>query len=274
MFPEVKLKVVDAKWRDFARGIARIDMKTMRELGVSSGDVIEIIGKRRTSAIAWPAYSEDQGKGIIRIDGPTRANAGTSVEEYVTVRKADVRDAESITLAPVDTRLRVDENFIKFVKNRLMERTFVEGDTTRIMMRGHPVEFTVVKTEPEGVVKLTRKTELHIQGKTVKKRENVVMTRLSDDDLKYIDMLIGIGLFDSRSEAVAYLTHEGIKLKRELFEQLSEKLRQINKIREEAKVLLETSTPKLSTSNLKECPKCGSKNSPEARFCSNCGEKL
>jgi len=213
-------------------------------------------------------------KRIIRIDGPTRANAETSIEEYVTVRKADVKDAISITLAPVDTRLRVDEDFIKFVKNRLMERTFVEGDTTLILMRGHPVEFTVVKTEPEGIVRLTLKTELHIRGKTVKKRENVVMTRLSDDDLKYIDMLIGIGLFDSRSEAVAYLTHEGIKLKRELFEQLSEKLKQINKIREEAKALLETSIPKLSTSNSKECPKCGSKNSPEARFCSNCGERL
>jgi len=274
MFPEVKLKVVDAKRRDFARGIARIDGKTMKELGVSTGEVIEIFGKRRTSAIAWPAYSEDQGKGTIRMDGFTRANAKTSVGEYVTVRKADVRDAISITLAPVDTRLRVDEDFIKSVKNRLMERTFVEGDTTLLIMLGRPVELTVVKTEPEGVVRLTRKTELQMEGKTMKKRENVVMTRLSDDDLKYIDMLIGIGLFDSRSEAVAYLTHEGIKLKRGMFEQLSEKLRQINKIREEAKALLETSTPKLSTSNLKECPKCGSKNSPEARFCSNCGERL
>ncbi|MEM2669335.1 MAG: hypothetical protein QW188_04765, partial [Candidatus Bathyarchaeia archaeon] len=66
---EVQLRVGDAKQRDVYRGIARIDQKTMEKIGVSAGDVIEIVGKRRTSAIAWPAYAEDQGKGIIRIDG-------------------------------------------------------------------------------------------------------------------------------------------------------------------------------------------------------------
>ena len=56
--PEVQLKVADARQRDVGRGIARIDQKTMQKLGITAGDVIEIIGKRKTSAIAWPAYSE------------------------------------------------------------------------------------------------------------------------------------------------------------------------------------------------------------------------
>ena len=150
---EVQLRVGDAKQRDVARGIARIDQQTMERLRVSAGDVIEIIGKKRTSAIAWPAYSEDQGKGIIRIDGFTRKNAGVSINEYVTVRRAEVRDAISIVLAPIDMRLNVDEDFTNFVKNRLMERTFVEGDTTLVMMLGHPVQFTVMKTRPRGVVR-------------------------------------------------------------------------------------------------------------------------
>ena len=60
---EVKLKVEDCKQRDVARGVARIDQGAMQKLGVSAGDVIEIIGKKRTSAIAWPAYSEDQDRG-------------------------------------------------------------------------------------------------------------------------------------------------------------------------------------------------------------------
>ena len=46
------------------------------------------------------------------------------------------------------------------------------------------------------------------------------MTRLSDENLKQIEMLIGIGLFDSRSKAVAYLTNEGIIAKKEMFDQL------------------------------------------------------
>jgi len=159
---EISLRVGDAKQRDVARGIARIDQKTMEKLNVSAGDVIEIIGKRRTSAIAWPAYSEDQGKDIIRIDGFTRKNAGVSINEYVTISKAEVKDAISIILAPIDMRLNVDEDFTNFVKNRLMERTFVEGDTTLVMMLGHPVQFTVMKTRPHGILRLTYDTKLQI----------------------------------------------------------------------------------------------------------------
>jgi len=66
--PEVQLRVDDARQRDVYRGIARIDQATMQTLGISAGDVIEISGKRTTAAIAWPAYSEDQKRGIIRID--------------------------------------------------------------------------------------------------------------------------------------------------------------------------------------------------------------
>jgi transitional endoplasmic reticulum ATPase len=159
---EISLRVGDAKQRDVARGIARIDQKTMEKLNVSAGDVIEILGKRRTSAIAWPAYSEDQGRDIIRIDGFTRKNAGISINEFVVITKAEVKDALSIVLAPIDMRLNVDEDFTNFVKNRLMERTFIEGDTTLVMMLGHPVQFTVMKTRPHGILRLTYDTKLQI----------------------------------------------------------------------------------------------------------------
>jgi len=177
---EVQLRVLDARQRDVARGIARIDQITMQKLGVSAGDVIEIIGKRSTSAIAWPAYSEDQGRGIIRIDGFVRKNAGVSINEYVIVRKAKVRNATSITLAPVDMRLSVDEDFINFVKNRLMERTFVEGDTTLIMMLGHPIQFNVTKTRPSGIVRMTYDTRLTILSEPTPEARGVPRTTYED----------------------------------------------------------------------------------------------
>ena len=159
---EMQLRVGDARQRDVGRGIARIDQKTMQKLGLSAGDVIEIVGKRTTSAIAWPAYSEDQDKGIIRIDGFTRKNGGVAINEYVIVKPAKVKDAASVVLAPVDMRLNVDEDFTNFVKNRLMERTFVEGDTTLVMMLGHAIPFTVSKTRPHGIVRITYETGLQI----------------------------------------------------------------------------------------------------------------
>ncbi|RJS86033.1 AAA family ATPase [Candidatus Bathyarchaeota archaeon] len=176
----MQLRVLDARQRDVARGIARIDQRAMQTLDVSAGDVIEIIGKRSTSAIAWPAYSEDQGRDIIRIDGFVRKNAGVSINEYVTVRKAKVRNAISITLAPVDMRLSVDEDFMNFVKNRLMERTFVEGDTTLIMMLGHPIQFSVVKTRPSGIVRLTYDTRLTILSEPTPEAKGVPRTTYED----------------------------------------------------------------------------------------------
>mgnify|MGYP003858668141 FL=1 len=177
---EVQLRVGDARQRDVGRGIARVDQKTMQKLGITAGDVVEIAGKRTTSAIAWPAYSEDQNRDMIRIDGFTRKNAGVAINEYVVVRPAKVKTALSITLAPVDMRLNVDEDFTNFVKNRLMERTLVEGDTTLVMMLGHAIPFTVTKTRPHGIVKVTSETKLTILNEPAPEGKGLPRTTYED----------------------------------------------------------------------------------------------
>jgi len=176
----VQLRVGDARQRDVGRGIARIDQRAMQKLGISAGDVVEIVGKRTTSAIAWPAYSEDQNRDLIRIDGFSRKNAGMAINEYVLVRPAKVKSALSITLAPVDMRLNVDEDFTNFVKNRLMERTLVEGDTTLVMMLGHAIPFTVTKTRPHGIVKVTAETRLTILNEPALEGKGLPRTTYED----------------------------------------------------------------------------------------------
>ncbi len=177
---EIQLRVGDARQRDVGRGIARIDQRTMQKLGISAGDVIEIVGKRTTSAIAWPAYSEDQNRDLLRIDGFTRKNAGVAINEYVIARAAKVKTALSLTLAPVDMRLNVDEDFTNFVKNRLMERTLVEGDTTLVMMLGHAIPFTVTKTRPHGIVKVTAETKLTIMNEPAPEGKGLPRTTYED----------------------------------------------------------------------------------------------
>ena len=150
----VQLKVSEAKQqRDVGRSIARIDSETMKSLGVTVGDVIEITGKKETAAKAWPAYPEDQGQGLLRIDGFIRKNSGASINEFVSVRKAEAEYAVSIKLAPVDIRISVDNDFVRFVKDRLIDRPATRGDTLLIMMLGHSVPFLVVNTRPNGIVK-------------------------------------------------------------------------------------------------------------------------
>jgi len=177
---EVQLRVGDARQRDVGRGIARIDQRTMQQLGISAGDVVEIVGKRTTSAIAWPAYSEDQNREIMRIDGFTRKNAGVTINEYVVVRPAKVKNALNVTLAPVDMRLNVDEDFMNFVKNRLTERTLVEGDTTLVMMLGHAIPFTVTKIRPHGIVKVTPETRLTILNEPAPEGRGLPRTTYED----------------------------------------------------------------------------------------------
>ncbi len=177
---EAQLRVGDAKQRDVGRGIARIDQKTMKKLGISAGDVVEIRGKRTTAAIAWPAYSEDQNKDIIRIDGFSRKNAGVAMNEYVIVIPGKVKDATSIVLAPIDMRLNVDQDFTNFVKNRLMERTFVEGDSTLVMMLGHAIPFTITKTRPHGIVRMTYDTSLQILNEPAPEARGMPRTTYED----------------------------------------------------------------------------------------------
>jgi transitional endoplasmic reticulum ATPase len=177
---EIQLRVGDARQRDVGRGIARIDQKTMQKLGISAGDVVEIVGKRTTSAIAWPAYSEDQNRDMLRIDGFSRKNAGVAINEYVVVRPAKVKTALSLTLAPADMRLNVDEDFTNFVRNRLMERTLVEGDTTLVMMLGHAIPFLVTKTRPHGIIKVTSETRLSILNEPAPEGKGLPRTTYED----------------------------------------------------------------------------------------------
>ena len=97
---EIVLKVAEAEHRDIGRFIVRIDAMSMEKLGVRTGDIIQIKGKRITAAIAWPAYQGDKGHEIIRMDGRIRRNAGVSLSEKVSVSRANEEPAKSVTLAP------------------------------------------------------------------------------------------------------------------------------------------------------------------------------
>ncbi|MCW4038666.1 MAG: CDC48 family AAA ATPase [Candidatus Bathyarchaeota archaeon] len=164
MAKELRVRVAEAKQRDAGRGKARIDDEVMRSLNIVAGDVVSIKGKRETAAVAWPAYQEDQDRNIIRIDGLLRKNAGASINEYVIIAKADIKDASAVTLAPVDMRLNVDKDFKNFVQSRLLEFPLVENDSIFVVILGSAIPFTVVRSRPHGIVKITQSTNLQVLG--------------------------------------------------------------------------------------------------------------
>lgn len=57
-------------------------------------------------------------------------------------------------------------------------------------------------------------------GSALQDRANVVMVRVNDDSLHYLDILVEADITKSRSESAAFLINEGIKANEKLFNQI------------------------------------------------------
>ena len=83
-----KVQVANLPPGDSGRGFARLPERLLAELGLKEGDVIEIVGKRATTARALRPYAEDAGLDIIRLDGLQRSNARAGSGDFVEIREA------------------------------------------------------------------------------------------------------------------------------------------------------------------------------------------
>lgn len=72
-----------------------------------------------------------------------------------------------------------------------------------------------------------------VEAATVGNRDNVVMVRVNDAALARLDELVEAEICRSRSEAAAFLLQAGIDAQSALFQQISEKVAEIRKIREQ-----------------------------------------
>ena len=186
---EIRLKVGELTAREEAgRGIVRIDSSNTRKIGIKEGDVVEVEGNKKTAAIAVRAYPSDVGLNIVRMDGILRRNASSGVGEYVKIRKADVKEGRSVTIAPAERGLiiHISPNLIK---QNIYMRPVVKGDiiipspVVRKRTSGGGIfeelfgmdfedffitpfpgetRFIVTNTEPSGIVRISDETNLEI----------------------------------------------------------------------------------------------------------------
>jgi transitional endoplasmic reticulum ATPase len=124
---ELKLKVAEAIQDDVNKGIVRIDNAFMKEIDINVGDIVELEGSRKTVAIADRAYPGDIGLNIVRMDGITRKNAKTGIGEIIKVKKADVKEAKKVAIAPAKKGVIVRASPNVF-KQGLLGRALVKGD--------------------------------------------------------------------------------------------------------------------------------------------------
>ncbi|MFT4309965.1 MAG: CDC48 family AAA ATPase, partial [Candidatus Woesearchaeota archaeon] len=128
---KITLKVAEAFQDDVNKGIVRIDNSYMQKAGVRPGDIVEITGERKTVGIADRAYPSDIGQEIIRMDGLIRRNSSTSIGELVTVKKAEVKEAKKVIIAPARKGLVV-RAAPEIFKHGLLGRAVMRGDVVSL----------------------------------------------------------------------------------------------------------------------------------------------
>lgn len=183
---KIELKVAEARQRDVGASRARIDKGLMDEMGITSGDIIEIEGESKAAAKAWPGYPEDR-RDIVRIDGSLRNSAGTRIGDRVNVRRIEARRAERIVVAPkeaVPIRSLISPNSLK---KAIEGRPITAGEELRVYLMGRPIDLGIVETAPKDTVVPDRDTVIDLREEPVKEREAPSAPSVTYEDIGGLD---------------------------------------------------------------------------------------
>src|SRR3989475_1508655 len=164
------LRVAEAKPADAGRGIVRIDPEVMKILELKEGDIVLIEGTKSTAAGVRRGYPEDANRGVIRMDGMQRRNAGVGIDDKVGLRKALARPAEKVSLAPTEAiRIMGGEQYMAQV---LQGRAITRGDVISVSVMGRKFDFVVTSFAPGAdAVLVEADTEIKIAEKPMKEEE-------------------------------------------------------------------------------------------------------
>src|SRR5690348_8443794 len=144
----ITLRIAETNPKFVGRGIALIDPKVMQELSLSTGDVIEIAGKKKTFGLLWSGQQIDYGKGLIRIDGYTRNNIAAGIDDKVEIRKvSNIRKAEQIILYPTEELnvVGLEEHLPELLEGRI----FSKGDMIPLNLMGRKIGFIITSVSPQ-----------------------------------------------------------------------------------------------------------------------------
>ncbi len=175
----ITLKVAEALQIDYGKRIVRIDSANRDQLGVTTGDVVEIKGKRSVAAIVLPSHPSDEGLGIIRMDGILRQNASVGLGDRVRITKAVIKPAKKIVLAP-NQPSRYAPGFDQYVKKNLIGKPLSKGDVLSVNVFGTSFPFAVAQTAPNGLVIVNEQTELILHEQPLKELGRIATISYED----------------------------------------------------------------------------------------------
>ncbi|WP_342816433.1 CDC48 family AAA ATPase [Nitrososphaera sp.] len=173
------LKVAETNPKFVGRGMALVDPRVMNEMGLSTGDVLEIGDKKKSYVLLWSSQSEDYGKGLIRIDGYTRNNIGVGIDDSISVRKVNVRKAEQVILAPTEELniVGLEDHLPELLEGRVVTK----GDTIPLNIMGRRIGFAVTSATPSDGASLIDSDTEFVIGSVPKSAKGV--PRISYEDI-------------------------------------------------------------------------------------------
>ncbi|MHA1689929.1 MAG: CDC48 family AAA ATPase [Promethearchaeota archaeon] len=154
----IKLRVERLEKNRSGRSLCYVDQAAMEKLGLVTGDIIEIIGKKNTAGIAVASVA-DKGTRVIKLDGIQRLNAGLTIGEMATIRKAKVYPAERVVLSPTKANIDIKRQ-AEAIKAKLIDKPVVNGDIVDIVGT-----FTIRKSEDDPMEDLMKMMPFFRGGK-------------------------------------------------------------------------------------------------------------
>lgn len=167
---EMTFTVFESYQKDLDKYVARIDIDIMRKMGLAVGSIIEITGKKSVPAKLLPLNADEKGKGIIRINEFIRREAMVDINEEVTIRGVETKQAEKIYLKNIND---ISKN-IDYYKEKLIGYPLKAGQKISLRFSDNDVEeLIVIDTVPDGIVIIKNNTVLDISDlKGIKKHKN------------------------------------------------------------------------------------------------------
>lgn len=96
---------------------------------------------------------------------------------------------------------------------------------------------------PESLSAIGRDISRTIERAMSAKDDYVVAVKVSHEAQEKLEQLVQAGVFRSRAEAAAFLIDEGISTQTALFDRVKQKLTEIERLREELRVMVKTDKP-------------------------------
>ncbi|TLY08200.1 MAG: CDC48 family AAA ATPase [Thaumarchaeota archaeon] len=176
---QVTLKVAETNPKLVGRGMALVDPKVVEELGLSTGDIIELAGKKKSYVLLWSSQPDDYGKRLIRIDGYTRNNIGVGIDDHVAVQKVSLKKAEQVILAPTEELNIV--GLEEYLPELLEGRVVTKGDIIPLNIMGRRIGFAITGTSPSDEASLIDTHTEFVIGAVPKATKGV--PRISYEDI-------------------------------------------------------------------------------------------